>query len=126
MHLIIPYAASHAFTDPEVWTRLQLPHLQALLGLMKRHQASQVSEDSALHLPHECLQAQALGWPVDANTLPWAAWHQAQKGLYSSAPQAWMTPCHWQVGMDQVVMADPAHLHLSDEASQQLLHALQP
>jgi hypothetical protein len=28
--------------------------------------------------------------------------------------------------MDQVVMADPAHLHLSDEESQQLLQAMQP
>jgi hypothetical protein len=37
-----------------------------------------------------------------------------------------MTPCHWQIGMDQVVMADPAHLHLSDEESQQLLQAMQP
>jgi hypothetical protein len=37
-----------------------------------------------------------------------------------------MTPCHWQIGTDQVVMADPAHLHLSDEESQQLLQAMQP
>jgi hypothetical protein len=37
-----------------------------------------------------------------------------------------MTPCHWQIGMDQVVMADPEHLHLSDEESQQLLQAMQP
>jgi hypothetical protein len=37
-----------------------------------------------------------------------------------------MTPCHWQVGMDQVVMADPDHLHLSDEESQSLLQAMQP
>jgi hypothetical protein len=36
-----------------------------------------------------------------------------------------MTPCHWQIGMDQVVMADPEHLHLSDEESQQLLQAMQ-
>jgi hypothetical protein len=37
-----------------------------------------------------------------------------------------MTPCHWQIGMDQVVMADPAHLRLSDDESQQLLQAMQP
>ena len=29
MHLIIPYAASHALNGPEVWGGLQLPHLQA-------------------------------------------------------------------------------------------------
>ncbi|WP_322991967.1 hypothetical protein [Limnohabitans sp.] len=126
MHLIIPYAASHALSGPEVWANLQLPHLQDLLGLMKREQALQAPEGPALHLPHERLQAQALDWPLDAKNLPWAAWHQAQQGLLSTAPQAWMTPCHWQVGMDQVVMADPAHLHLSDEESQQLLQAMQP
>jgi hypothetical protein len=105
---------------------LQLPHLQTLLTLLQRQQVLQDPETSALHLPHERLQAQALGWPLEAPTLPWAAWHRAQQGKQSTEPQAWMTPCHWQIGMDQVVMADPAHLHLSDEESQQLLQAMQP
>jgi len=126
MHLIIPYAASHALTGSEAWAGLQLPHLQALLGRLQRQQTWQDSDPTALHLPHERLQAQALGWPGDANALPWAAWHQAQRGHPSAAPQAWMTPCHWQIGMDQVVMADPAHLRLTDDESQQLLQAMQP
>ena len=126
MHLIIPYAASQAFTGPEVWGGLQLPHLQTLLGQLQRQQVWQDPEPPPLHLPHERLQAQALGWSSDATALPWAAWHQAQHGQTSPQAQAWMTPCHWQVGMDQVVMADPAHLHLSDEESQQLLQAMQP
>jgi hypothetical protein len=125
MHLIIPYAASHAFTGPEVWAGWQLPHLQALLSLLQRQQVLQDPAPAALHLPHERLQAQALGWPLDAPTLPWAAWHRAGQGQPSAEPQAWMTPCHWQIGMDQVVMADPAHLRLSDEESQQLLQAMQ-
>lgn len=126
MHLIIPYAASHAFTGPEVWAGWQLPHLQTLLGQMQRQQVLQDPGPTPLHLPHERLQAQALGWAPDATTLPWAAWHLAQQGRASAEPQAWMTPCHWQIGMDQVVMADPAHLHLSDEESQQLLQTMQP
>ena len=126
MHLIIPYAASHAFTGPEVWTGWQLPHLQALLGQLQRQQALQDTSPTPLHLPHERLQAQALGWASQAVDLPWAAWHQVQQGLHSAAPQAWMTPCHWQIGMDHVVMADPAQLHLSDIESQQLLQAMQP
>ncbi len=126
MHLIIPFAASHTLTGPEVWAGLQLPNLQALLTLLQRQQVLQDPEATPLHLPHERLQAQALGWAPDAPTLPWAAWHQAQQGLPSTEPQAWMTPCHWQIGMDQVVMADPAHLHLSDEESQHLLQAMQP
>jgi hypothetical protein len=126
MHLIIPYAASHAFTGPEVWAGLQLPHLQTLLGLLQRQQVLQDPEPTPLHLPHERLHAHALGWSPEADALPWAAWHQAQQGQPCDTPQAWMTPCHWQIGMDQVVMADPAHLHLSDDESQQLLQAMQP
>ncbi|WP_416547769.1 hypothetical protein ACHEXK_02585 [Limnohabitans sp. DCL3] len=126
MHLIIPFAASHALTGPEVWVGLQLPQLQALLRRLKRQHVLQETAATALHLPHERLQAQALGWSLEAATLPWAAWHQAQQGGHSPAPQAWMTPCHWQVGMDQVVMADPAHLRLTDDESQQLLQAMQP
>ena len=126
MHLIIPFAASHALIGPEVWAGLQLPHLQGLLTLLQRQQVLQDPEATPLHLPHERLQAQALGWATDATCLPWAAWHQAQLGQASAEPQAWMTPCHWQIGMDQVVMADPAHLRLSDAESQQLLQAMQP
>lgn len=126
MHLIIPYAASHTFTGEEVWTGLQLPNLQALLGQLQRQQVLQDAYPTPLHLPHERLHAQTLGWPHEATVLPWAAWEQAQRGHPSDAPQAWMTPCHWQIGMDQVVMADPAHLHLSDDESQQLLQAMQP
>jgi hypothetical protein len=126
MHLIIPYAASQAFSGPEVWAGWQLPHLQALLSLLQRQQVLQDHGPAALHLPHERLRAQSLGWAPDAPTLPWAALHHAQQGQASAAPQAWMTPCHWQVGMDQVVMADPAHLRLSDDESHQLLQAMQP
>ena len=126
MHLIIPYAASHALNGPEVWAGMQLPQLQTLLSLLQRQQVLQDPSPTALHLPHERLQAQALGWPLEAPTLPWAAWHRAQQGQQSAEPQAWMTPCHWQIGMDQVVMADPAHLRLSDEESQHLLQAMQP
>lgn len=142
MHLIIPYAASHAFTGPEVWGDLQLPHLQRLLGRLQHQQTLQDAvTDMTLHMPHERLRAQTLGWAHDALTLPWAAWQNSQnrqstphnqpqspnrpEGQSDPTPQAWMTPCHWQVGMDQVVMADPDHLRLSDEESQQLLQAMQ-
>jgi hypothetical protein len=126
MHLIIPFAASHSFNGQETLAGLQLPHLQALLALLQRQQVLQDPENTPLHLPHERLHAHALGWSPDAPALPWAAWHQAQQSPASTAPQAWMTPCHWQIGMDQVVMADPEHLHLSSDESQQLLQAMQP
>ena len=126
MHLIIPYAASHAFNGPEVWAGLKLPNFQALLGHLQRQQVMQDPSPTALNLPHERLQALALGWSPEADALPWAAWQRTQQGLHSTAPQAWMTPCHWQIGMNQVVMANPEHLRLSDDESQQLLQAMQP
>jgi hypothetical protein len=112
MHLIIPYAASHAFSDPKGLASLQLPHLQALLGLLQRQAVWEDPEDTPRQMPHERLQAQALG--TDSPSTP------------PTTAQAWMTPCHWQIGMDQVVMADPADLNLSDEESQQLLQTMQP
>ncbi|PVE08274.1 hypothetical protein [Limnohabitans sp. Rim28] len=132
MHLILPYAASHALTGPEVFAGLELPQLQALLGRLQ-HQQTLLDADThmALHMPHERLRAQTLGWAHDALSLPWAAWQNKPSsqdslpGQVDPVPQAWMTPCHWQIGMDQVVMADPEHLHLSDEESQQLLQAMQ-
>ena len=123
MHLIIPYAASHALAGPEALADLQLPHLQTLLAVLQRQPVQQDSEDTPLHMPHERLHAQALGWNDGLAALPWAAWQTAQTG---TTPQAWMTPCHWQIGMDQVVMLDPASLFLSDDESQQLLQAMQP
>lgn len=126
MHLIIPYAASHKLQSPEVWAGLQLPNLQSLLRLLQRQQVLQDPETTPLHLPHELLQARALGGMPEATALPWAAWQHAQQGQSSATPQAWMTPCHWLIGMDQVRMADPEHLHLSDDESQQLLQAMQP
>ena len=88
MHLIIPYAASHALTGPEVWAGWQLPHLQALLSLLQRQQVLQDLGPAALHLPHERLQAKALGCVAPSATrpgqhrtpglddaLPLASWH---------------------------------------------------
>lgn len=125
MHLIIPYAASQNLQGPEAWGELQWPNLQALLQLLQRQQVKQDTDPIPLHMPHEQLHAQGLGWPIadPRAPLPWAAWQT--RSTHNEA-QAWMTPCHWQVGMDQVVMRDPDSLRLSDEESQQLLQAMQP
>jgi len=119
MHLIIPYAA-FADVPQDTLQQLQLPHLRQLLAQMQCVQRDETGDDVP-HLPHERCQARALGWP-DAAPWPWAAWaHPEQPG-----PQAWITPCHWQIGMDQVVMLEPARLQLSDAESQQMLEAMQP
>jgi len=125
MHLIIPYAASHTFSGQAALTGLHLPNLQALLARLPRQQVLQDADETPLHMPHERLYGHALGWLPDA-ALPWAAWHFAKLGQASTTPQAWMTPCHWQIGMDQVTLLNPESLHLTDEESQQLLQAMQP
>ena len=121
MHLIIPYAA---LTDapPDALHSLALPHLRQLLAQMTCTHRDEEAHDAqpSPHMPHERVRARSLGWSVDT-PLPWAALaHPGHAGA-----QAWITPCHWQIGMDQVVMLDPARLHLSDVESQQLLQAMQ-
>lgn len=121
MHLIIPYAA---LTDapPDALHSLALPHLRQLLAQMTCTHREDEARDTqpSPYMPHERVRARSLGWPLDA-PLPWAALaHPGHAGA-----QAWITPCHWQIGMDQVVMLDPAQLHLSDVESLQLLQAMQ-
>lgn len=121
MHLILPFAASHQWPK-SLPTAQDLPHLTRLLDGMQRQQVLTDEEGERPHplLPHERAAAQALGWPQDG---PWpqAAHDSAQPG-----PQAWLTPCHWQIGMDNVVMLPPELLQLGDEESRQLLQAMQP
>ena len=121
MHLILSHAASHRWPDADQPV-LNLPHLQQLLGRMRRVQTLTDLEWERPHplMPHERALAQALGWP-DAGPWPWAARDTGMAGA-----QAWITPCHWQVGMDQVVMLPPEALALTEEESRQLLQAMQP
>lgn len=121
MHLILPYAASHRWSQAPL-PRLELPCLQRLLGRMHRVQTRTEPEWERPHplLPHEHALALALGWP---ETGPWP---MAAHETGSTGSQAWITPCHWQVGMDQVVMQAPETLQLQDDESQQLLEAMHP
>jgi hypothetical protein len=121
MHLILSHAASHRWPDAPLGT-LALPQLQRLLARMRRVQTLDDREWERPHplMPHERAQALALGWP-DAGP-----WPQAARDTGTAGAQAWITPCHWQVGMDQVVMLAPQALALDDAESQQLLQAMQP
>ena len=123
MHCIIAYAAS-AQLPPSALDGLHLPRLKALLAQLHATglDTDPVGERPSPALPHERAHARALGWDAEG-ALPWAAW---QSGAAEPTAQAWITPCHWQVGMDQVFMMDPATLQLSDEESQALLQTMQP
>mgnify|MGYP001374651019 CR=1 FL=1 len=123
MHCIIAYAASHRL-PPDAPVGLPLPRLAAWLARLQAGAPERDTEQGLPPpaLPHERAHARALGWDPQA-PLPWAAW---QTGARDAQPQAWIMPVHWQIGMDQVVMHDPAALRLSDDESQALLTSLRP
>lgn len=123
MHCIIAYAACTQL-PPDALEDLPLPRLSALLAHL---QAAEVDRDPMAGrppaaMPHERALARTLGWDT-TRPLPWAAW---QTGRTDAVAQAWITPCHWQIGMDQVFMLDPAILQLSEAHSQALLSAIAP
>jgi hypothetical protein len=126
MQLIIPFAASHSFSTAGDLDSMHWPHLQVLLGLVRPQQQWQDDPAPPYYMPHEQALARALGWTTDQASLPWAALHATRQGLASGQAWAWMTPCHWQVGMDQVVMSNPQGLSLTDAQSIELMQALAP
>jgi hypothetical protein len=125
MHLIIAYACAPQAWGPESLQGLQLPQLERLLKRMRLTQTLHSDDPLCPAMPHERVMAQALGF-ADPLHGPWAAWQTAAGGEDAARAQAWITPCHWQVGMDQVVMHNPADLQLDDTQSQALLLAMQP
>jgi len=113
-HLLIPYAACGAAASP--------PPLPQLDRLLNRLVPARRDEGDAYDFapPHERALARALGLPVAAT--PWAAWGQGDTG----SACAWITPCHWQVGTDQVRLLDPAALALTEAEARALLAVLAP
>ncbi|MDO5087169.1 MAG: hypothetical protein Q4D74_06105, partial [Comamonadaceae bacterium] len=106
---------------PRAWAR-RLPHLAALLRHMRVHHHEALEDDS----PDTALEralAQAHGLPGVPGAVPWAAF---ESGAAPQAPCAWLTPCHWQLGLDHVLLADPATLALSAQEADALHAAMAP
>jgi hypothetical protein len=123
-HLIIPYAASRSPALQGALPQLELPHLQALLQVFSRvHSDQDDLDEPGLNMPHERAWAQALQLPGMEGGWPWAALANPDTNDW---PQAYFSPCHWQIGIGQVVMLNPASLQLSETESQALLAAMQP
>ncbi|MDR0227158.1 MAG: phosphoglycerate mutase [Burkholderiaceae bacterium] len=124
---IIPYAggpSSDADDEAAVaaaWQGLQLPHLQALLALMEAG-PSQSGSEMDFSPPHERALARSMGLPDAPGLIPWAAREAAE---YHQAC-AYVTPCHWHIGADQVHQSDPQSTPLGEEESRQLLALLAP
>ncbi len=125
-HLLVPFAACESPASRQAVAGLRLPHLTRLLSRLAP-QTLDAGQPHDLCLPHERVLARALGLWSDDGRVPWAAWDLRQHGGDPGAlAWAWLTPCHWQVGRDRVVMAQPAALQLSEADSRALLSAMTP
>lgn len=128
MHLLLPYAGAASEAGGQALHGLQLPQLQRLLRDWIPGPRLQ-SGPAALNLPHEQVLAAGRGWqPVDGG-LPFAAWAAHADGLpVADDGQGWglLTPTHWQVGAEQILLLDPAQLQLGEDESRSLWAALRP
>lgn len=143
--LVIPFAAADDENFQATLRTLALPHLARLLARMTPVQRDS-GDVASLSLPHERVLAQCLGIAADDGKIPWAAWHVAQQRAGCATQEsgaahdaalsatvlptddawAWITPCHWVVGIDHMTLADPSALALDETDSRTLLAALQP
>ena len=128
MHLVVPYAAAPGDAGARALQGLRLPQLQRLLARLTPG-ATTATDAQSLNLPHEHVLAACRGWALRDGHLPLAAW-QAQADGIAAAPGAlgWalLTPTHWQVGNDGIVLLDPAALRLAEDESRALWRSLCP
>lgn len=126
MQLLIPYARVNTAACDQALANLQLPRLDRLLRRLALVDAEQGSEHD-LTPPHERVLARALGLPAHDGRIPWAAHALAQSGTSpGDRAWAWITPAHWDVGADRIVMADPHALQLHEAESRALMAAMAP
>jgi hypothetical protein len=126
MHLVVPYAAAASEAGLAALHGLRLPQLERLLSRLVPTAETATGADS-LNPPHEHVLAACLGWTVADGRLPLAAWMARAEGLAPTGEDlGWglLTPTHWQVGSEQVVLLDPTQLHLAEDESRALLHSL--
>ena len=126
MHLVVPFAAAASDIGVTAAQGLRLPHFERLLARLVPGPTTD-TDAASLNLPHEHVLAVCRGWARRDGGLPLAAWAAQADGLpVAPAGQGWglLTPTHWQVGSEQIVLLDPAQLHLDEDESRALLQAL--
>jgi hypothetical protein len=129
MHLLVPFAASLSEAGVQALHSLRLPHLERLLARLEAG-ASTPTDEHSLNLPHEHVLASCRRWPGADGRLPFAAAQARADGLSPAAGEGgWglLTPTHWQVGREQIVLRDPADLALDEAESRalwQVVHGL--
>ncbi|WP_051237528.1 hypothetical protein [Ottowia thiooxydans] len=120
-HLLIPGALFPLPPDQPRPPLPRLPHLEALLRHLRPDSTIACDDDNPSD-PAELATARALGLPSEPGRIPWAALETGTIGT----PCAWLIPCHWQLGMDHVLLADTAHLGLTEAQSRALLASAEP
>jgi hypothetical protein len=126
MHLVVPYAAGASPEGAAALHELRLPQLERLLGHLDAGETTG-SDEHSLNLPHEQVLAACRGWHAADGCLPFAAWQARADGLAPAAGEVgWglLTPTHWRVGREQVLLGDPAELQLDEAESRALLQAV--
>ena len=124
--MLVPFATCLAEPCAEALRTLSLPRLQRLVRrLAVEGEDAGHAED--LSAPHERALARACGLPATDGLIPLAALQVAQGGLGDpSEGWAWISPSHWRVGSDHILMAHPRDLQLDAEDAQALLEAMRP
>jgi hypothetical protein len=117
MHLLIPYASNPSDAADAVLRDLKLPNLARLLAQLALVHRDDAPGDT-LSPPHERALAAAAGWHGADGCLPFGAHAAARDGIdVGTLAWGWVTPTHWQVGRDQVILLDPEALQLRAEES---------
>ena len=120
-HLLVPFASASAPECQAVLRDLALPNLSALLAALAP-QPADTGDDQAFSTPHERALARLLELSADDGRIPLAAAASEQP----TQPQAWFTPCHFQVGMEQVTLLPGDRIGLEEADSRALFDALAP
>ncbi len=127
MHLLIPFACTHAAAARAALTELRLPQLERLLAGLTRVQTD-TEDEASLSPPHERALARSLGLTVQDGRMAWAAWAARNSGLSNGAKGAWawVTLCHWQNRSARISMGEPLALGVTAAESKSLLQAMRP
>lgn len=127
MHLLIPYAASHAEGCQTALANLKLPNLQKLLSRLTA-QPLDAGDELSLSPPHERALALALGLPAADGQIPWAALRAQKHPSLADFGGTWayVTLCHWQADKKQVSMRQIPMQDLSQAESDTFLGDMRP
>jgi hypothetical protein len=124
MHLLVPFASDTSEACRHVLRDLLLPNLARLLPRLAATGRDE-GPPTSFSPPHERALAACWGWQGSDGCLPFAAPAAAADGVaVGERPWGLVTPAHWQLGRDHVVLTDPVHLALGDAESRELFAAV--